>query len=265
NLQLGVIVNQVETVIDIDNRYIQADLDYGRSKINQAFVQGIINLDEEMIILLNLDNLLRHPDTVEVFNDFQQSETELEASKQGFYDSCFPAASTNVREILSSRAANLRIATDDQEFTDLLSVAIVKLNEAYFGLDLGVVREFIKIGRITAIPCCPDHIVGNMNLRGEILTLIDIRQPLNLTIKNRQLANKAIVIEVDGIIAGIAVEEVVDVVDLRPEELKPIPLATDSSTAVYIKGIVDYLDRSLNIIDLSKLITQGAITVELAA
>jgi purine-binding chemotaxis protein CheW len=264
-LQVGVIVHQVETVIDIDNRYIQADLDYGGRKINRAFIQGIIDLDQEMIILLNVENLLRNPDTLETLNDFQQSETELEVSSQNFYDCYFPSATNNTREILSSRAANLRIATDDQESTDLLSVAIVKLNGVYFGLALDIVREFTKIGRITAIPCCPEYIIGNMNLRGEILTLIDIRQPLNLTIKNRQLANKAIVIEVDGITAGIAVEEVMDVIDFRPEELKSIPLATDTSTAVYIKGIVDYFDRSLNIIDLSKLIAQGAMTVELTA
>ena len=265
-LQIGVIVHQVETVINIDDRYIQGDLDYGRErKINQAFLKGVINLDDEMILLLDANNLIRHPTTLETLTNFEEPALELQASGRNFYESYFPKASDSIKKILSSRAANLKIATDDQESVDLTPIAIVRLNGDYFGIDLEIVREFAKIGRVTAIPCCPNHIIGNMNLRGEILTLIDIRQPLNLTIKKNQPATKAIVIEVNNITAGIAVEEVIDVVDLRPEELKPVPVATDTNIAKYLIGIVDYLDRSLNIIDLPKLVAQGSLTVELAA
>ncbi|MCC0176591.1 chemotaxis protein CheW [Waterburya agarophytonicola K14] len=265
-LQVGVIVHQVETVIDIDSRYIQQDLDYGRERsIEEVFVRGMINLDDETIVLLNIDNLIRHPHALVAIDDPDGESSELAQSVTDFYDSYFPTASDNVREILSSRAANLRVANDDRESINLIPVAIVKLNGGYFGLDLAVVREFTKLGRITTIPCCPPHIIGNMNLRGEILTLIDICQPLNLVVNNRQPATKAIVIEFDDITAGIVVEEVIDVVDFRPEELKTVPVATDTNTAAYIKGMVDYLDRSLNIIDLPKLLNQGVMTVELAA
>ena len=263
SLQIGVIVHQVETVIEIDDRYIQADLDYGRQNIDRAFIRGIIDLDDEMIILLDTDNLVRHPQTLESLTDDEDSISELAGSGKDFYQSYFPTASNSVRAILSNRAANIRVANDDDESTDLFSVAIVKLNGDYFGLDLSVVREFTKIGRITTIPCCPNHIVGNMNLRGEILTLIDIRQPLNLIAKNQTKASKAIVVEVDKVVAGIVVEEVIDVVDLRLEEIKPVPVATDANTANYLKGMVDLFDRSLNIIDLPKLIAKGAMKVEL--
>ena len=263
-LQIGAIVHQVETVIDIDDRYIQQDLDYGRERdINQAFIQGIINLDDEMIILLNANNLVRHPDALEAL--VNSEDTQLEEAGKNFFDAYFPAASKSAQEILANRAANLRLTTDREETISLIPIAIVKLNQSYFGLDLGIVREFAKVGRITTIPCCPKHIVGNMNLRGEILTLIDVRQPLNLTIKGNTQPTQAIVIEVDDITVGVVVEEVIDVVDFRPEELKPIPVATDSRTASYLKGIVDYFDTSLNIIDFSKLIAQGAMKVELAA
>ena len=263
-LQVGVIVHQVETVIEIDDRYIQGDLDYGREhNINQAFIQGIISLDDEMIILLNADNLVRHREALETL--LYSEDLQLQESNNNFYDSYFPTASNSAKEILSHRAANLRIATDDQESTDLMSIAIAKINGSYYGLDLAIVREFTKITRTTNVPCCPEHIIGNMNLRGEILTLIDIRQPLNLTFKQSGMATKAIVVEVDEVTAGIAVEEVIDVVDFHPEELKSIPVAVDASTASYLKGMVDYLDNSLYIIDLPKLIAQGVMTVELAA
>ena len=265
-LQVGVIVHQVETVVEIDDRYIQGDLDYGREKnIDRAFVRGIINLDDEMIILLNADNLVRHPHALESLAEAEdESISELVESGTDFYQSYFPTASDSARAILANRAVNIRMTTDDDESSDLLSIAIVKLNGDYFGLDLGVVREFTNIGRITKIPCCPRHVLGNMNLRGEILTLLDIRQPLNLVVKSQTKPIKAIVVEVNGIVAGVVVEEVIDVVDLSAESIKPIPVAIDTNTANYLQGTIDFFGRSLNIIDLPKLIAQGAMTVELA-
>ena len=265
-LQVGVIVHQVETVIEIDDRYIQGDLDYGREKnIDRAFVRGIINLDDEMIILLNADNLVRHPHALESLVEAEDDliSEPIESGKD-FYRSYFPTASERVKEILANRAVNIRMTSDDDESSDLLSIAIVKLNGDYFGLDLGIVREFTNIGRVTVIPCCPKHVIGNMNLRGEILTLIDIRQPLNLVVKSQTKPTKAIVVEIDGIVVGVVVEEVIDVMDFNAEEIKPIPVAIDPNTASYLKGTIDGFGRSLNIIDLPKLIDKGAMTVELA-
>ena len=262
-LQVGVIVHRVETVADIDDRYIQDDFDYGRDRdIDRAFVKGIINLDEDMVILLNATNLLRHSDAIETLADPDNSE--LESSARDFYELYFPTATASTKEILAQRASDLKQVTHSNESLELIPIAVVSINDSYFGLDLGIVREFIKIGRVTTIPCCPQHIIGNMNLRGEILTLIDIRQPLNLPARDRQL-NKAVAIEVDNIVAGIAVQEVFDVVDFRPDELKPVPVATDTSTTAYLKGMVNYSAGPLKIIDLSKLLAKGAMTVELTA
>ena len=276
-LQVGVVVHQVETINEIDERYIQVDLDYGREKkINQAFIEGVINLDDEIIMLLNVDNLVRHPDALEALIDAQESQLEAKSSASGFYDRYFPAASLNTKEILSRRAANLGEATDNDEPSELISLAVVSINGDYFGLDLSTIREFTKIERVTAIPCCPEYIIGNINLRGEILTLVDICQPLNLTqnladptrewnVANPLQPADAVVVEVDGIVAGIVVDKVFDVVDFRPQELKSVPVAINAKTAAYLKGMADYQNQPLNLLDLPKLMTQGAMTVELMA
>lgn len=264
-LQVGVIVHQVETVNDIDDRYIQADLTYGREReINQAFIEGVINLDDEIILLLNVDNLVRHPNALETLvEDSATSETNL--SKNNFCDRYFADASSYTKKILHQRAVNLREVVDDAAATELISIAVVSINGSYFGFDLGIVREFINIRRVTTIPCCPPHIIGNMNLRGEVLTLVDLSQPLNLKETDLQKPTKAVVIKVDDIIAGIAVEEVFDVVDFRPESIQPVPVATNSNTAAYLKGMTNYQDRLLSVIDLPQLLARGVMTVELGA
>lgn len=271
-LEIGIIVHQVETVIDIDSQYIQTDLSYGREQgLNDVFVDGVINLDDETIILLNVDNLIRHTETVEALVETENKPNsvavEAESVNQtgSFYDLYCPQATKTEKVIFRQRAEKLKVSTKEGEQTELISLAVIRLHGKYFGLNLEIVREFIKISQITFIPCTPNYIIGNMNLRGEILTLVDISQPLSLEVDNTNKSVKAVVIEVDDITAGIAVEEVLDVIYLPWAEIKPIPLAIEENKAEYLQGITTYLDQPLNIIDLSKLITKDVLTVELAA
>ena len=261
-LEVGVIVHKVETVNEIDDRYIQADLTYGRERtIDEAFIRRVINLDDEMVILLDVDNLVRHPHALSSLVE-EDKESSIASN---FYDHYFADADANTKKILHQRANNLKTAVANTVTVEPIPIAIVSINGSYFGFDLEVVREFVNIRRVTTIPCCPQHIIGNMNLRGEVLTLVDLSQPLNLTVINRQQPAKAVVVEVDGIIAGIAVEEVFDVVDFRPEAIQPVPAGTNTNTAAYLKGMTNYQDRLLSIIDLPQLFAGEAMTVELTA
>lgn len=271
-LEVGIIVHQVETVTDIDAQYIQTNLTYGREQgLNDAFVDGIINLDDETIILLDVDNLIRHTEAVEALvetenkSDSVAVEAESVSKTGSFFDLYCPQATKSEQVIFRQRANKLRISTEDGEQKELISLAIVSINGNYFGFNLEIVREFIKISKITFIPCTPDYLIGNMNLRGEILTLVNISQVLNLEAKNTQKSAKAVVINVDDIVVGIAVEEVFDVIDFPSTAIKPIPLAVEGNMAEYLQGMTTYLDRPLNIIDLPKLIAQDVLTVELAA
>ena len=262
-LQIGVIVHRVETVIDIDDCYIQADLSYGRPNIHQAFVQGVINLDDEMITLLNIDNLVRHPEAVEALLA-SEAEAALETPSD-FYAQYFADASLNTKKVLQQRAINLKETASHTVVSELISLAVVSLAGRYFALDLAIVREFINVSKISTIPCCPDHVIGNMNLRGEILTLVNIAPALKLELEQTSQLHKAMVVEVDDIVAGIVVDEVYDVIDFHPEELKPVPAAMSGVAASYLQGIAEYQGQTLNIIDLPKLLRAGEMTVELTA
>ena len=263
-LQVGVIVHQIETVVEIDDRYIQADLTYGRAKnIDRAFVKSVINLDDEMIILLDVNNLVRYPDALETL--VESDREQLLSGPNDFYQQYFSNASPNIKQTLRQRASDLKETTEETTNRESVAIAVVSIDGNYFGIDLGIVREFINIKRVTNIPCCPDFVMGNMNLRGEILTLVDIRQPLDLATANYSQTTKAVVVEVEDLIAGIAVEEVYDVIDLHLDELKPVPVATNSHTASYLKGMADREEQTIKLIDLPKLLTQGAMTVDLTA
>ena len=143
----------------------------------------------------------------------------------------------------------------------LTPLAVIGLNGEYFGFELELVREFTDLRKITPIPCTPAHIIGNMNLRGEIITIIDIRNLLNLSANASSTNSKAMVIHVDDLIAGVTVDEVFDVMYLQPSEMRPIPAAVHSSNDEYLRGTAPYREKMMSILDMSKIITKGELIV----
>ncbi|MGK7878873.1 MAG: chemotaxis protein CheW, partial [Crocosphaera sp.] len=203
NLQIGIIVNTVHEVKEIGSEIIEKEIDYGRSnKINPAFISGMAKIDDSTILLLNPEALIRQPDEVKDLVEEVQEVEQLEDSDSqdkvkvlsNFYELCCPNATPEERAIFRRRADNLRQASLETitDITEQLPLAIISLNGQYFGLDLDTVREFINIYNVTSIPCCPQHILGNINLRGEIVTLVDIRSSLNLPIKTGKNISKVV-------------------------------------------------------------------------
>jgi len=172
-----------------------------------------------------------------------------------------PEATAEERSIFAERAANLIAASDRQDTAGLMSLAIVTLNGEYFGFDLNLVREFTDIRQITPIPCCGDSIIGNMNLRGEIVTLVDIRQLLNLPVNRVNEAAKAMVVHHQDIVAGITIDRVCDVIYLNPSDIKPAPTSGHSTNNEYLRGTAPYQNKIVGLIDFNKVMTEGELVV----
>ncbi len=262
-LQIGIIVSNVHEVKDINAALIENDIDYGRFKdINSRFVAGIAKVDTDTVILLNHQNLLRDPEAVEaLLEEKYEQDLEISAIANNFYTIFCPNANPKEKVIFKQRADNLRQLADDENSRDLIPLAVIGLNNEYFGLDLELVQEFTNIHNVTPIPCCPSHIVGNMNLRGEILTLVDICSVLNMPLTNKTNGAKAVVISMDAFVAGFPVDEVFDVMYLQPSAVNSLPLAVDSDSKQYLRGTVAYAGNMLTILDLPKLMTSKLLVV----
>lgn len=290
---LGIIVTSVHEVKNITIEAIEGQISYGRVRENKSgFIAGVAKVDADMIMLLNHEKLLCYSDAVEALLPGEVTNNRAEESTNGhskqnsfelenqfpeihrsfeklswggtlrsFYCICCPNATPEEKTIFRSRAENLRRASESSDFTGLMPLAVVGLNGEYFGLDLKVVREFTNIRNVTPIPCCPTHVVGNMNLRGEIVTLVDIRSALNMPLAEKGNASKAIVIHVDEVVAGLPVDEVFDVMYLRPSQVTPVPAAVHSGSDEYLRGTAPYSEKMLSILDLPKILSKGGLTV----
>ncbi|GGA50309.1 chemotaxis protein CheW [Okeania sp. KiyG1] len=159
----------------------------------------------------------------------------------------------------------MRLSTHIQDVSNLMPLAVIGLNKEYFGIDLKVVREFTYIHKVTPIPCTPEHIFGNINLRGEIITLVNIRGLLNMQIyQTKNNKNQALIFEVDDFVGGIRVDEIFDVIYLNPLDIKSIP-ATINHTQThneYLLGTAMYREKMISLINFQKIITQKSLVVE---
>jgi purine-binding chemotaxis protein CheW len=171
-------------------------------------------------------------------------------------------------KILHARAQALKQIPEDENLADLLPLAVFKMNGELFGVDLDLVREFADLNDVTPIPCCPHHILGLTNLRGDLLTLVDIRASINLPQHMGRGQGKVLVVEIPGLGTatesgqlGILVDEVVDVVYLRTAEVGLAPASAKSSRSEYLRGTGSYGSTLLCILDLARLLKSETMIV----
>lgn len=265
-LRLGIIVNQVLEVHNISWQEMSTELFYKEELNSPAshFMAGIGKVDADIIMLLNHENLLAYNQNFDPLLRKQLLDNRDFVDKNLKKTLVFcPQATPEEKAILRERAENLRQPTQRQDFAGLIPLAVVGLNGEYFGLDLPIVREFTDIRQVTPVPCCPPHIVGNMNLRGEILTLVDIRTLLNMPISGIENSTnvKVMIVKIDDLIAGITVDEVFDVMYLQPSQILPVPTAVHSANSEYLRGTANYRNKMMSILDLAKVFQQGDLIV----
>jgi len=176
-------------------------------------------------------------------------------------------------QVWRERAQALADWIDQAEDPDQVPLAVIRLNHELFGLDLGLVSAIAQLQAITPIPCCPAHVVGNMNLRGDILTLMDIREKLGLTrLSPAAKAHAsgegtsadgmmAVVLSNDDIRVGIVVDEVLDIFYLPRTLVAAVPAMSRSEAHTYAIGTAPYDGRMITLLDLERMLTDGGLVV----
>lgn len=260
----GIIVNEVHDVIsippdDIEESplYPESRFENQKSKIHPShphFVAGEAKVGEDIVMLLNHTNLLQITELPEVAGE----EVQIHTTGRRYF--C-PEASPEERTIFHEHAVNLTHAAVGDDITGLLPLAVVGLSDEYFGIELELVLEFSDLYNLTPIPCCPEHIVGNMNLRGNIVTIVDIRNSLNMPVSGSSALKKVIVAGIGELLLGVAVDSVFDVIYLRLSEIAQTPSAVQKVTEKNIKGTALYSGKVMTILNLSNILTRDDLVV----
>jgi purine-binding chemotaxis protein CheW len=125
-----------------------------------------------------------------------------------------------------------------------------------FGVNILSVQEIIRTTPITPIPDSPDFIEGVINLRGNIIPVIDLRKRLNLLTEGFDRESLWIVIlNVDNRVTGFIVDHVTQVLKINADVVKPAPdLVVAGLQSQYIKGVCKIDDRLLVLLDFNQIL-----------
>jgi len=126
-------------------------------------------------------------------------------------------------------------AWNEDSKTNLISTFLI--GTSMYGLETSRVQEIVRVGNITRVHHAPDYIIGIMNLRGKIVTVIDSGKKLilgKLTITDE---SRIIILEWKGEYVGLLVDTVHDVFPVEPERIVPSPANISNAQGRYFSGV----------------------------
>ena len=135
-----------------------------------------------------------------------------------------------------------------------LQLVIFRLASEEYGLPITKVQEINRLVPITKLPQAPAFMEGIINLRSQIIPIVDLRKRFQLTSGERDENNRIIVVEVNGQVVGIIVDAVHEVVSMQLDKIEPPPpsFILDSQ---YINGVGKFDDRLIILLDIDKILT----------
>lgn len=130
---------------------------------------------------------------------------------------------------------------------------VFKLGKEDYGLDIQKVTTIERIMTAARVPKTPDFIKGVINLRGEIIPIMDLRAKFGLPPVEETDETRIIILKFDEITFGIIVDEVDEVLDLTEESIENVSSFTNDLSMDYIYGVGKVDDRIVTLLNLEKL------------
>jgi len=138
----------------------------------------------------------------------------------------------------------------------LVQLIVFRAGNEEFGVPIDSVREIIKKSMITPIPNSPDFIKGIVNVRGEIVTAIDVKARFALTYTKNIEPKHIIVTNQEDSLYGLLVDEVIEVLRVPKKEIKAPPNLVSKVHEKYVSAVISHENRLIILLDLSKMLSQ---------
>ncbi|MDX1252209.1 MAG: chemotaxis protein CheW [Gammaproteobacteria bacterium] len=129
------------------------------------------------------------------------------------------------------------------------------LDGEMYGVNVLQVQEVLRVNEIVPVPGSPDYVLGIINLRGNVVTVVDTRKRFGLRTKDLEDASRIVIIEVMENVIGMLVDSVAEVVYLRSSEIESAPNVGNEESSRYIQGVSNRDNQLLILIDLNKLLS----------
>lgn len=137
-----------------------------------------------------------------------------------------------------------------------VDLATFYVGEALCGMDILKVQEINKLMSMTKVPQAPDYVTGILNLRGQIVTVIDLGKKLGLTAIKLNDATRNIIVNAGSEHIGLLVSSISDVVAAEWEKVEKPPANIGGVQGAFFKGVFKTKDRLIGVLDVDRVLTE---------
>ncbi len=129
------------------------------------------------------------------------------------------------------------------------------LGQEEYGVDIMRVQEIIRYQEVTRVPQMPDFIEGVINLRGNVIPVIDLRKRFALGSAEHTGQTRIVVVNVASRVMGVVVDGVSEVMRLAEEQIEPPPPVVAGIGHEYLQGVGKVQGRLLILLDLDRILS----------
>ncbi|MBE0437503.1 MAG: chemotaxis protein CheW [Methylomicrobium sp.] len=144
---------------------------------------------------------------------------------------------------------------DTKQNNPVLQWVTFRLGDEKYGINVMQVQEVLRVAEIAPVPGAPSYVLGIINLRGNVVTVIDTRNRFGLMSKETDDNSRIVIIETESHIIGILVDSVAEVVELRSSDIETAPNVGNEETSRYIQGVTSRDNELLILVDLNKFLS----------
>ncbi len=134
-------------------------------------------------------------------------------------------------------------------------LVVFDLADEGYGVDIGSVREIIRMQEITKVPSAPDFVEGVINLRGRVIPVIDLRKRFGFEVTEMTKDTRIVVVDIGGQDIGVVVDAVTEVLRLSADKVEPASSVITTVDSEYLLGIAKLEERLIILLDLQQALS----------
>ncbi|MEO6696693.1 MAG: chemotaxis protein CheW [Gammaproteobacteria bacterium] len=137
----------------------------------------------------------------------------------------------------------------------LLQWVTFRMDNETYGVNVMQIQEVLRMTEIAPVPGAPEYVLGIINLRGNVVTVIDTRKRFGLEPRETDDATRIVITEIEQQVIGMLVDAVAEVVDVRMSEIETAPNVGNDDSSRFIQGVSSREGELLILVDLNKLLS----------
>ena len=140
---------------------------------------------------------------------------------------------------------------------DEQQLVVFDLSTEAYGVDIGAVREIIRLQDITKVPRTPEFVEGVINLRGKVIPVVDLRKRFGLPAEEESKENRIVVVDIGAQDIGVIDDAVTEVLRIATESVEPPASVIITADSEYLLGIAKLDSRLIILLDLEQVLTEA--------